>query len=252
MPGPRPVDVDLVPAMIPPGALAGSVVVIIDVLRATTTIITALAAGAHSIIPCRAIDEAKTLAGADVILAGERHGRIIPGFHLGNSPSEFTSATCKNKMIVTTTTNGTPAILACQLADRVYLGAFVNFSAVCEQLDGDDRPIRLVCAGTNNQPTLEDTLLAGAIVDHLSATTDVQLNDSARLAWDCFENHGQILPAALEISSGGEALLQAGLGEDLKFAAAIDKFALAAAVSFDPPRIQLMSAGIKRRHWQHT
>ncbi len=252
MPGPREVRVYLTPAMIPEGVLAGGVAVVIDVLRATTTMLTALAAGAKAIIPCASIDDAKALAGDGVVLAGERGGRAIPGFDLGNSPAEFTSAVCKNKTIVTTTTNGTAAILACRPAERVLIGAFVNFSAVCEQLSADARPVHIVCAGTNGQPTLDDTLFAGAVVDFLSFTYDVHLNDSARLAWDCFENHGQILMAALEISAGGEALMNIGLGDDLKFAAAIDKFALTAAVSYDPPRIQLTGAGIKRRHWQHS
>lgn len=252
MRGPREVRVYLTPAMIPDGFLAGGIAVVIDVLRATTTMLTALAAGAKCVIPCCSIDEAKTMAGDGVLLAGERGGRAIPGFDLGNSPSEFTAPACKNKTIVTTTTNGTPAILACRPAECVLLGAFVNFSAICEQLDADVRPVHVVCAGTNGEPTLEDTLFAGAVVDHLCATADVQLNDSARLAWDCFENHGQILMAALEVSAGGEALVKVGLGNDLKFAAAVDKLALTASVSYDPPRIQIASAGIKRRHWQHS
>jgi 2-phosphosulfolactate phosphatase len=252
MHGPREVRVYLTPAMIPHGAMAGGIAVAIDVLRATTTMLTALAAGAKAIIPCGSIDDTKAMAGEGVLLAGERGGRAIPGFDLGNSPAEFTATVCKNKTIVTTTTNGTAAILACRPAELVTIGAFVNFSAVCEQLDADARPVHIVCAGTNGEPTLDDTLFAGAVVDHLSATSDVQLNDSARLAWDSFENHGQILMAALEISAGGEALIKVGLGDDLKLAAAVDKLALTAAVTYDPPRIQVASAGIKRKHWQHS
>jgi 2-phosphosulfolactate phosphatase len=252
MPGPRDVRVYLTPAMIPNGSMTGGVAVVIDVLRATTTMLTALAAGAKCVIPCASVDEAKALAGDGVLLAGERGGRAIPGFDLGNSPDEFTATVCRNKIIAATTTNGTVAILACRSAETVLLGAFVNFSAACEQLHADERPVHIVCAGTNGEPSLEDTLLAGAIVDHLSATADVQLNDSARLAWDCFENHGQILMAALEVSAGGEALIKVGLGDDLKYAAAIDKLAITATATFDPPRIQLTGAGIKRRHWQHA
>src|SRR5262245_64757110 len=107
MPDLRHVRVYLTPAMIPQGAMAGRIAVVIDVLRATTTMLTALAAGAKSIIPCCSIDEATALAGDSVLLAGERGGRAIPGFDLGNSPGEFTSSACKNKTIATTTTNGT-------------------------------------------------------------------------------------------------------------------------------------------------
>lgn len=252
MPDPRQVRVYLTPAMIPDGGMAGGIAVAIDVLRATTTMIAALAAGAKAIVPSVSIDHAKSMLGEGVLLAGERGGKAIPGFDLGNSPTEFTSTVCKNKTIVTTTTNGTAAILACQSAERTIIGAFINFSAVCEQLDANDRPVHIVCAGTNGEPTLEDTLFAGAVVDYLTATADVQLNDSARLAWDCFENHGKILMAALEISAGGESLIRVGLGDDLKYAVAIDKYALTADATYNPPRIQLTGAGIKRTHWQHS
>src|SRR5437667_327941 len=84
-----------------------------------------------------------------------------------------------------------------------FTGAFVNFSAVCEQLRTDPRPVHIVCAGTDAEVSLEDTLLAGAIVDFLCENGDVKLNDSARLAWDSFENNGQMLEGALEVGLGG-------------------------------------------------
>src|SRR5438132_538117 len=77
-------------------------------------------------------------------------------------------------------------------AERVLVAAFVNFSAVCEQLRMDVRPVHIVCAGTDGEVSLEDTLLAGAFVDFLSENGDVHLNDAARLAWDVFENHGRV------------------------------------------------------------
>lgn len=256
MPTPRVVTVTLLPALILPQALDGCVAVVIDILRATTTIITALAAGAKCVIPCATIDEARALASEErhspALLAGERHGKPIDGFDLGNSPGDFTAARCRGQTIITTTTNGTKALLASRCAERVLVGAFVNFSAVCEQLDTDPRPVHIVCAGTDGEPALEDTLFAGAIVDHLSEMFDVQVNDAARLAWDCFENHGRIMAGAFEVCRGGEALMKIGLTADLRFAASVDKYALAAEMKYDPPRVEVVAAGIKRRHWPIT
>src|SRR5205823_2818049 len=116
------------------------------------------------------------------LLTGERHGKPIAGFDIGNSPREFTAARCKGKTVVMATTNGTPAIVRAAEAERVLIAAFVNFSAVCEQLRTDARPVHIVCAGTDGGISFEDALLAGALVDFLCEQGEVKLNDSARLA----------------------------------------------------------------------
>src|SRR5437763_2497421 len=230
MPPEREVQVHLVPELAPAGRLAGGVAVVIDVLRASTTIVHALVAGCCAVRPCAEIDEAQTLAGSmrvgRVLLAGERGGAPLPGFALGNSPAEYTPKVCKGRTLVLTTTNGTRALLRAAEAERVLAAAFVNFSAVCEQLRLDARPVHVVCAGSAGEPCLEDTLLAGALVDFLSEEMEVALNDSARLAWDCFENHGRILSGALEVSSGGEHLRSLGYAADIAAAAEVDRFAL--------------------------
>ncbi|HEX4589449.1 MAG TPA: 2-phosphosulfolactate phosphatase, partial [Gemmataceae bacterium] len=139
MPTERPVQVHLLPSLVPADGLAGGLAIVIDVLRATTVIVHALAAGCRSVIPCGEIEEAKRRAAelrreGKVLLAGERHGQPIPGFDLGNSPGEFTCKVCKDAALVMTTTNGTRALLRAAEAERVLAAAFVNFSAVCEQL----------------------------------------------------------------------------------------------------------------------
>ncbi|MBX7103411.1 MAG: 2-phosphosulfolactate phosphatase [Gemmataceae bacterium] len=251
----RDIRVSLTPDYLATDALSGSTAVAIDVLRATSTMLTALAAGARAVIPCATIEEARSVSvetrWAPTLLAGERAGRKIDGFDLGNSPAEFNPGAVKGKTIICTTTNGTLAILACRRADRVLIGAFVNFSTVCEQLAASEGTIHLVCAGTDGQPTLEDTLFAGAVIDYLSATGDINPNDAGRMAWDSFENHGRILSAAFEVSAGGDNLIRAGLAGDLKLCAAVDKLAIGAEVRFDPPRIEVATAGIKRQHWPH-
>src|SRR5258706_13920045 len=137
MPSARQLDVYLLPALVEPAQLAGKTAVVIDVLRATTTIVHALAAGATQVIPCLEVDEARRIAaelGERAISGGERGGKQIPGFDLGNSPAEYSRERVAGKTVVFTTTNGTRAMLRCKAARRVLLGAFVNFSAVCREL----------------------------------------------------------------------------------------------------------------------
>ena len=249
----RDVQVHLLPELVPAGRLAGGVAVVIDVLRASTTMLHALVAGCTSIRPCAEVSEARALANnlpaGKAILGGERGGLPLPDFDMGNSPRSYTSARCKNTTLVLTTTNGTRALLRAAEAERVLIGAFGNFSAVCAQLRQDRRPLHLVCAGTDGEVTLEDTLLAGALVDCLSDAMDLRLNDSARLAWDCFENHGRLLQAALELSQGGRHLTALGLGDDIRAAAAVDQFALVPELKRDPLRIEVGAVGIVKSHW---
>src|SRR5262245_17347636 len=182
----RRIDVHLVPDLATPERLAGGLAVVVDVLRATTTIVHALAAGCSCVRPCAEVDEARRLAGSlpagKVLLGGERDGKPLPGFDLGNSPGEHTAARCRGRALVLTTTNGTRALLRAAGAQRVLLAAFVNYSAVCEQLRHELRPVHIVCAGSAGEVALEDTLLAGALVECLCDAQEVRLNDGARLA----------------------------------------------------------------------
>jgi 2-phosphosulfolactate phosphatase len=134
----RDLRVHFLPELIAPDDLAGSTCVVIDVLRATTTMIYALAAGATAVIPRLTIDDARQRAGVfpagQAILGGERGGLKIEGFDVGNSPAEYSPAIVGGKTIVLTTTNGTKALLYCQQAAEVLIGAFVNLSAVCSVL----------------------------------------------------------------------------------------------------------------------
>ncbi len=219
---------------------------------ASTTIIHALAAGCTSVRPIAEIDEARKLADGmhgRVILAGERGGEKIPGFDRGNSPLEFNTKNSIGCTLVLTTTNGTKALLRAGEAERVLIAGFVNFSAVCEQLLADTRPIHIVCAGSEGEPSLEDSMLAGAIIEHLCDFYELQLNDSARLAWDCFENQGLVLHSALELGRGGEALLRLGYDKDIIAAAEVDQFAIVPELKRDPMRIEVGSAGVVRNRW---
>jgi 2-phosphosulfolactate phosphatase len=250
----RDVQVHLLPQLVSCGVLAGSVVVVIDVLRSSTTIVHALAAGCKAVRPCLEVEEARELAGqmraGRVILGGERGGQPLPGFDLGNSPGEYTPKVCKGCTLVLTTSNGSRALVKAAEAERVLVAGFVNYSAVCEQLRLETRSIHIICSGTEGEISLEDTILAGAIVDFLSETVEVTLNDSARLAWDSYENHGRVLEGALEVSKGGAKLRGLGYDEDIKAALRIDQFNLVPELRRDPLRVEVGTVGIVKSHWK--
>lgn len=243
--------VHLLPSQIANGEMAGGLAVVIDVLRASTVIVHALAAGCASIIPCCEIEEAKALrVQGKKVLGGERLGKPIRGFDLGNSPKQYTAKICKNATIALTTTNGTRALTRAIEADRVLVAAFVNFSAVCEQLATTTLPVHIVCAGTDGSVSFEDTLLAGAFVDYLCEVSGgIRLNDSARLAWDCFENNGRMLIESISLGAGGERLRTLKFESDIHDAADVDRYAIVPELRRDPLRIERGSVGIVKSHW---
>lgn len=233
MPAARNLDVYLLPALVEPFELTGKVAVVIDVLRATTTIVHALAAGAKEVAPCLEIDEARQLKvqlGDDVLLGGEREGLPISGFDFGNSPAEYTASRVRGKTVVFTTTNGTRAMKRCAHAGRVLIGSFVNFSALCRELASEPE-VALVCAGTDGHVTREDTLLAGAIVEDLARDGMAELNDQALLAADAWQTAVRLmtdrpLGMMLRDSRGGRNLIETGQENDIDLAAQLDKFDL--------------------------
>src|SRR5579872_6432730 len=149
-----------IPDQFDPAASGEGVAVVIDVLRAASTIVQALASGADCVVPCGDIDEARRIAEElppeKRILGGEREGLPIPGFDLGNSPAEYTSSLVEGKRVIFTTTNGTRALIRAKTARRVLVGALSNLAAVVNVLIGETGPVHLVCAGTDKRMTLED------------------------------------------------------------------------------------------------
>jgi 2-phosphosulfolactate phosphatase len=249
----RQLDVYLLPELVEPEGLAGRTAVVIDVLRATTTIVTALAAGATEVMPCLEIADAQRIAAQTkrpFVLGGERRGMPIAGFDLGNSPAEYAPEVVAGKTVVFTTTNGTRAMLRCKSARRLLLGAFVNFSAVCRELGAEER-VALVCAGTDGQVTHEDTLLAGAVVDDLCRHAMVRaaspprrwvLNDQAEIAADAWRAAVRMLidrPLGMTLrdSRGGRNLIDIGHENDIELASQIDRFDMVPEVNLDSWRI---------------
>ncbi|MGI8978034.1 MAG: 2-phosphosulfolactate phosphatase [Pirellulaceae bacterium] len=245
----RTLNVHLLPALVEPRELAGKTVVVIDVLRATTTIIHALAAGAKEVMPLLEVQEAQELArklAPGAVLGGERGGKRIAGFDLGNSPLEYTLAAVGGQTLVFTTTNGTRAMLRCAQARRILIAGFVNFSAVCRQL-AEEEQIEIVCAGTDGHVTREDTLLAGAIVEDCrrSRNDEWDCNDQAEIAADAWRTAvGTLsgrdpLAAALRESRGGRNLIEIGHEDDIDLAAQIDRFDIVPELDVAAWRIRL-------------
>ncbi len=221
------------PAQIQPGDLAGGVAVVLDVLRASTTIIVALANGATRVIPCADIETARHLAAEDKsgnsLTGGERRGVKIEGFDLDNSPLSYTRDRVAGKTIAFTTTNGTAALLKTEGAARVVIGALVNRQAVVDVLLGDGRPVHLICAGTDGRLTSEDLLGAAAIAAGLARSGRVEMADSATRK--AAEHWSEGIPArqliqSLRNSSGGQNLVELGFDQDIVRAAEVDSIAL--------------------------
>ncbi len=230
------------PDDMPPAAVTGGVAVIIDVLRASTTIVTAMASGAAFVLPTAEIEVARRFQRdlpSGTLLGGERGGVSIAGFDLGNSPAEYDHGRVAGRGIVMTTTNGTVALAHCQHAREALIGCLVNRTAVARmaaQLADEATGVHLVCAGTDGQVTEEDLLGAGAILD--AAFTEPgcglpQLDPAGEHALAAFRRitAGGADPTASLVdaftrAAGGANLIQIGMAADLPLAAALDHFDL--------------------------
>lgn len=213
------IDVALNPAEIarlPERDLSRTTCVVFDVLRATSSIITGLAHGVPEIHPVRTVEEALALKARmpGAVLGGERHGDRIEGFAVGNAPHEYLDLA--GRPVITTTTNGTVALRACEGAARVLVAALLNLAAVGDELRrANPEEVLLVCAGTFEEFALEDALAAGLLVAEL---TGADLSDAALavagLAWSYAEP-----VAALRASKNGRVLEARGRGAEVNWCA---------------------------------
>lgn len=232
------INVHLSPQLTDPQSLAGDPVAVIDVLRASTTILHAVAAGATEVIPCQDIAQAREAAGKrpGAVLGGERKGRRIDGFDLGNTPTDYDAGSVGGRTVVFTTTNGTTALTYCTGASEVLIAAFANLSAVAGELAGRER-VHVLCAGTRGQVTREDALLAGALVQKLRGDDPARhdgwhINDQARLALEAWNYVRATDPTLdglgqqLRRTQGGRNLQAIGLETDIDVAARIDCFGI--------------------------
>jgi 2-phosphosulfolactate phosphatase len=202
----------------------GSVAVVIDVFRASTTIAAALAGGARFVLPVSDVEQAMKLAEPyaenEVLLGGERECQRIEGFQLGNSPREYTREVVAGKVIIFTTTNGTRALTAAKDAATVLVGSFVNFSAVAEAVAGHEA-VTILCAGNNGRLSLEDFACAGGLVSRL-ARGKPRLDDAALAAQAAYKNLKADLGRTLAATEHALRLTDLGFRADLDFALKVD------------------------------
>ncbi len=211
----------------------GRTAVVIDVIRATTVIVQALASGARAIYPTHSTEEAIRLANSlgreDTLLCGERKGLKVEGFDLGNSPREFTPEAVEGRRLVMTTTNGTRAFLAAQGAKRVLAGSLLNLSAITREALAADA-LTLICAGKEGAFSLDDALCAGLILQGIGSglhgeVPELELNDQGRASL-AFADAFPADPLFLRRTAAGAALVGIGLDPDLEVCADRDRHAL--------------------------
>lgn len=226
------IDVFFGTQQLAPADVAGRVVAVIDVLRASSTMAVALANGAKAIVPLDSSDEvvtrAKQFERGEVKLAGERRMHAIPGFDLGNSPHEFTREIVEGRIILMTTTNGTGALTAVQGARDVVVASYVNFSAVLAMLRAAARggtDISILCAGRDKQFSLEDAACAGRYARYISRRLpELVLNDAALACSMIDRRYGENLTRLFAEASHGKALGEAGYADDLALCATVDAY----------------------------
>ena len=226
------------------GDLQPTVCVVFDILRATTTFVTALQNGAEAILPATEIAEAIAFRKNNprVLLAGERDGVNIHGalsggidFDFGNSPREFTPERVRGQIIASTTTNGTRALRACAGAKLVLAASFLNLKATADFLAAE-KSVLLVCAGTGTGVSLEDVLAAGALVELLAARVNAHpaLSDASLAARHTFWQMGADLTNALGSTANGRRLLRIpDLRADVAFCAQRDLYDFVAVMAND-------------------
>ncbi len=219
------------PETVAPADLAGGVVVVIDVLRATTVIVQALAHGARAVVASASIEEAHQVASRwptpDRLLGGERQGVKIAGFDLDNSPFSYSPEVVAGKTIIFTTTNGTRALRWAEQAAEIRIAAFANLTAVVESLREETRPVHLLCAGTDNRITGEDLLVAGAIAEGLTQFFTIH-RESQIFAEFCRQHGGDSGErlTTMRDSAGGRNLVELGFDRDIERASLIDLFSV--------------------------
>jgi 2-phosphosulfolactate phosphatase len=227
------VDVVWVPAELERLDIREWSVAVLDVIRATTSILTALDSGAERVIPAATDEEAQrfyeTLPADTALLCGERRGVKIEGYDLGNSPREYTTPGVVGKTLIYRTTNGTPAMRLAMAGRRLRLACFKNAGAISGSLIEDlktraaSRGVLLVCAGRLGRVSMDDAWCAGHLVGRvLAAGGAVRLSDAARAACELARGLGPPTAARLADTSAGRALGALGLGEDLEDCAELD------------------------------
>ncbi|MFN8116072.1 MAG: 2-phosphosulfolactate phosphatase [Bacteroidia bacterium] len=195
-----------------------AIVVVIDIFRATSAIVTAFYNGVSKMIPVATVEEAKEYQRNGYLAAAERNGEMIEGFELGNSPFGYMNNKVKGKTIAISTTNGTQAIEASRKASKILIGSFLNLDVLCEYLSAQKKDVILVCAGWKNKFNLEDTIFAGAVVEKLTSESGFEITcDSAIASKHLYNLAKNDLFEFLGNSSHRNRLAKLDLERDIKY-----------------------------------
>lgn len=217
------IDVCLSPDLIGLYDLSGKAVVVVDILRATSCITTALAHGVKSIIPVATLDEAREYKKKGYFIAGERNGQQVEGFDLGNSPFSYMDESLKGQSVVATTTNGTMALDKSRSAEQVIAGTFLNIESVKSYLVNGNSDVLIFCAGWKGKVNLEDTLYAGALVDELSDDFEPDC-DAPLVASAVYKEAKTDMPGFLKNSSHVKRLHRLHIEKDIEFCLKRDEY----------------------------
>lgn len=209
-------DVCLTPELLHLYPIEGKTVVVVDILRATSVMTTAIAHGMKEIIPVKTVIECNEYKAKGYLAAAERNGEKQEGFDYGNSPFSYMSDEVKGKTLVITTTNGTVAIKNSDDADEIVIGSFLNISAVKEYLCQGQNDVLILCAGWKGKVNLEDTLFAGALIEMLNGEFDLN-HDGALVAHSIFVNAGDDKLKFLNGCSHFKRLSKLNIQKDIEF-----------------------------------
>ncbi|MCP4725225.1 MAG: 2-phosphosulfolactate phosphatase [bacterium] len=222
------VNVYFTPAEINENNLRGSISVVIDVLRSSSSIIQALNNGCREIIPVETIERAISLRSnlfdTNVLLCGEKEGIKVAGFDLGNSPSDYTPENISGKTLIFTSTNAAATIVKARNSKKTYICGFQNLTRIVEQILTDALPVNFICAGFHDHFALEDTICAGMAVGLLKKESprEIELSDSAKAASSIAGLHTDDLKNSVRYSEHGRRLNELGFKKDIDFCIEID------------------------------
>ncbi|MGE5362927.1 MAG: 2-phosphosulfolactate phosphatase [Bacteroidota bacterium] len=201
--------------------------VVIDVLRASSTIITALNNGAREVIPVNSVEFAMKVSGnafgGQTLLGGERNTKKIEGFHLGNSPLEYTRETVSGKSLILFTTNGSKAVVKAKFSENLYICAFANIHAVARQIVALDKDVVVLCAGVQGAFCIEDSVCAGKVVAEVQKLNEsAELSDAAKASVILAKSFGKNINRMLLECEHGRTLSENGFDADISYCSKIN------------------------------
>lgn len=225
----RQLEVCFSPELIHLYELQGKIVVVVDIFRATSTMIAALANGISEIKTCADLEECRTMESLGYLIAGERNGIKAEGFQLGNSPLAYLSGAHKSQKLAMTTTNGTLAISKSVGADEIIIGAFPNLQATISYIQSSDKDVLIHCAGWKGKFNLEDSIYAGALAKGLEASHETE-DDGVIAMKSLYQKEGHNLKSFLSQASHAKRLQNHNIDSDIDFCLTLDLFSLVGKV----------------------